>query len=101
MPVPSGVAFASSAAGGPFRGGPLWGRARRLEAVTAIDVDVGDAHVAAFLGPGTGVPLPWCPRSVLLGRITGVDVRVDIGLCIGRHHPDGSSQNAHTCDSDQ
>jgi hypothetical protein len=42
----------------PLLSSALRGRARRLEAVTAIDVNVGDAHVAAFLWPGTGVPFP-------------------------------------------
>jgi hypothetical protein len=80
---------------------PLWGRARRLVAVTAIDIGVGDAHSASLIRAGTGVPLPWCPRSVLLGNITRVDVWIDIGLCIRRHHPGGWSQNAHACDNDQ
>jgi hypothetical protein len=30
-----------------------------------------------------------CPSSVRPGRITRIDVRVDIGLCVSRHHPDG------------
>src|SRR5262249_48818484 len=51
------------------------GRARRLEAVTAIDVNVGDAHTAPFLRPGTGVPLP---RA---GALSGIRLR---GNAIGR-----------------
>src|SRR5262249_55837305 len=62
----------------------LRGRACRLVAVTAIEVGVGHAHTASLIRAGTGVPLPWCPRSVLLGRISRVDVRVDIGLRIRR-----------------
>jgi hypothetical protein len=46
------AAFSSTA------GRRLWGGARRLEAVTAINVNVGHAHSAAFLWPGTSVPLP-------------------------------------------
>src|SRR5262249_26102583 len=75
----------SSAAGGPFSGG--W--AILHIAVTPIDIDVGYALIAAANRAGTGMPFPWCPRSVPLGRITRVEVRVDIGLCIRRHHPDG------------
>jgi hypothetical protein len=93
--------FASSAAGGPFRGSrSLRGWACRLVAVTAIEIGVGDAHPASFIRAGTRVPLPRCLRSVRPGRITGVDVRVDIGLCIGRHHPGvcstGSGQDLWT-----
>src|SRR5262249_45847866 len=35
-----------------------WLRARPSEAVTAIDVNVGDAFTASFLRTGTRVPLP-------------------------------------------
>jgi hypothetical protein len=52
------VSGLSSAAGGPCRGSRLWGRARRLVAVTAIDVDVGHAHPASLTRTGTRVPLP-------------------------------------------
>jgi len=41
--------FASSAAGGPFRGSrSLRGWACRLVAVTAIEIGVGDAHPASL-----------------------------------------------------
>jgi hypothetical protein len=83
------VAGLSSASGGPFRGSrSLRGRARSLEAVTAINVGVGDAHGAPFIRPGTGVPLPRlrCPARPRGGWI---DIGIDIGLCIRRHHPDG------------
>src|SRR5262249_13773190 len=68
----------------------LRGRARLLDTVTAQGVDVLDAHIAALLGARRTVPfIRCCPPSVRPRRITGVDVRVDIGLCIGRHHPGG------------
>jgi hypothetical protein len=56
--------FASSAASGLFRSAALWGRARRLVAVTATDIGVGDAHITSLIRAGTRVPLPWCLRSV-------------------------------------
>src|SRR5262249_31429657 len=58
----------------------LRGRAWRLVAVTAIEVGVGQAHVASFIRAGTRVPFPRGLRSVRPGRITAVDVRVDVGL---------------------
>src|SRR5262249_9280494 len=58
------------------------------------------APIATANRAGTGMPFPRCLRSVRPGRITGVDVRVDIGLCIGRHHPGGLSQKAPACDSE-
>jgi hypothetical protein len=68
----------------------LWGRARRLEAVTAIDIDVSDAHVAPFLRAGTSVALPRaralsgiCLRGNAIGRWTrarGVGGRTGVGL---------------------
>src|SRR5262245_3875593 len=70
----------------------LRGRARRLVAVTAIEVDVGDAHPASLIRAGAGVPF------VGPGRITGVDVWIDIGLCIGRRHADDHRQNAQPSD---
>src|SRR5262245_60387501 len=76
----------------------LRGRARRLEAVTAIEVDVGQAHVASLIRAGTGMPFPRGLRSVPLGRITGVDVRVDVGLRIRRRHADDQRQNAQATD---
>src|SRR5439155_17059211 len=63
-----------------LRGGrSLRGRAWRLVAVTAIHIDVGDTHTAAFIRAGSGMPFPRL-RSVGPRRITRVDVRVDIGL---------------------
>src|SRR5262249_61809465 len=50
-------------------------RTRRLEAVTAIDIDVSDAHTAPFLRPRAGVPLP---RA---GALSGIGLRGD---AIGR-----------------
>src|SRR5262249_61844474 len=52
-----------------------WLRARRLVAVTAIDIDVSDAHTASFLRTGTSVPLP---RA---GALSGIGLRGD---AIGR-----------------
>src|SRR5262249_18074849 len=77
------VAGLSSAGGGPFRGGPLRGRARPLEAVAAIDIGVGHTHGASFIRAGTGFP-----RLPLRSGCDRVDVWVDIGLGIRRHHPD-------------
>src|SRR5947208_13382219 len=61
-------------------------RAWRLEAITTIDIDVGDTHIAAFLWARTGVPVPaagaWRAR----------------GLCIRRLHPNDHSQNAQASD---
>src|SRR5262249_6549619 len=74
------------------------GRARRLVAVTAIEVDVGQTHVASLIRAGTRVPLPRCRLSVPLGRITRVDVRVDIGLRIRRRHADDQRQSAQPTD---
>src|SRR5262249_17236524 len=74
------------------------GRARLLEAVAAIDVDMAQTHVASPLRAGTGMPFPRGLRSVRPGRITAVDVRVDIGLCIGRRHADDHRQNAQATD---
>jgi hypothetical protein len=87
--MPSGVVFASSAAGSPSRGGCslLCGRARPLEAITARGVDTGDAHVAALSRARHGVPFKGS-RSVPLAHIPGVDIRIDVGLCIRRHHPE-------------
>src|SRR5215472_660889 len=76
----------------------LRGRARRLVAVTAIEVGVGQAHVASLIRAGTRVPLPWGLRSVRPGRITAVDVRVDVGLRIRRRHADDHRQNAQPTD---
>src|SRR6266404_4278006 len=82
-----------------LRGGRslLWGRARLLVAVTAHGVGVLDAHSAAFIRAGSAVPLP---RLISVGprRITGVDVRIDIGLGIGRRHADDHRQNAQATD---
>src|SRR5215831_12137413 len=75
----------SSAAGGPA----LWGWAILHKAVTPIEIDMLYALIAAAHRTGTRVPLPRCLRSVRPGRITPVDVWVDIGLCIRRHHPEG------------
>src|SRR5262249_41987913 len=86
----------SSAAGGPFRGGPLWGRARPLEAVAAIDIGVGHTHGASFIRAGTGFP-----RLPLRSGCDRVDVWVDIGFGICPHPPDSLSQKAHASDSDQ
>jgi len=54
-----------------------WLRARPSEAVTAIDVNVGDAFTASFLRTGTRVPLPRaralggiCLRGDAIGRRT-------------------------------
>jgi hypothetical protein len=54
-----------------------WLRARPSEAVTAIDVNVGDAFTASFLRTGTRVPLPRaralsgiCLRGDVIGRRT-------------------------------
>src|SRR5262249_7123969 len=63
---------------------PLWGRAWLHEAVAATGIDVGPTH-GALLHRAPGLPL----ASVRPGRITVIDVRVEIGLCVGRHHPDG------------
>src|SRR5947209_11766264 len=73
-------------------------RARPLVAVTATDIGVGDAHGAALIRAGTGVPFPWCRRSVPLGNVTRVDVRVDIGLCIRRRYADDHRENAQATD---
>src|SRR5215472_8972336 len=70
-------------------GRPLWGWAILHKAVTAIEVDMLYALIAAAHRTGTRVPLPRCLRSVRPGRITPIDVWVDIGLCIRRHHPEG------------
>src|SRR5260370_34399204 len=64
----------------------LWSRAWLHEAVAAIDINVGHTVAAPFHRTRTGVPFPWCRRSVALGRITRVEVRVDIGLCIRPPH---------------
>ena len=55
-----------------------WLRARPSEAVTAIDVNVGDAFTASFLRTGTRVPLPRaralagiCLSGDAIGRRTG------------------------------
>src|SRR5262249_6883028 len=72
----------------------LGGRARLLVAVTAHGVDVLDAHIAASIRAGSAVPLPRCLRSVPLGHVTGVDVRIDVGLGIGRRHADDHRQSA-------
>src|SRR2546429_3311673 len=78
----------------------LWRRACRLIAITTINIRVGDAHGAtcAFTRTRTRVPLPGCLRSVPLGRITRVDVRVDIGLGIRRRHSDNHGQTAQATD---
>src|SRR5262249_32205748 len=46
-------------------------RTRRLEAVSAIDIAVSDAHTAPFLRPRAGVPLP---RA---GALSGIGLRGD------------------------
>jgi len=76
----------------------LWGRARLLEAVGARGVHVGDAHVASLHGAGAGVPVPPPLGRPACPGCYRVDVRVDIGLCIRRRHPDSWSQNAHARD---
>src|SRR5262245_16644363 len=78
----------------PRRGGgcTLRCRARRLVAVTATEVDVGDAHIAAFIRPRTGMPLIWS------ARIARILVRVDIGLCVGSLHSHDQSQNTQASD---
>jgi predicted phage terminase large subunit-like protein len=53
----------------------LWGRAWLHVAIAAIDIDVGYTVAAPFHRTRTGVPFPWCRRSVPLGRITRVEVR--------------------------
>src|SRR5262245_42926400 len=73
-------------------------RARRLVAVAAIEIGMGDAHSAALIWAGPGVPVPRCLRSVRPGNITRVDVRVDIGLRIRRLYPDDHRQNAQATD---
>jgi hypothetical protein len=62
--------------------------------VTAIGVDIGYALTAAADRTRTSKPLP---RLLRHGRpaVRWVDVWIDIGLCICRHHPGGWSQNAH------
>src|SRR5262245_27156087 len=76
----------------------LRGRACRLVAVTATDIGVGHAHPASFIRAGTRVPFPRGLRSVRPGRITAVDVRVDVGLRIRRRHADDQRQNAQPTD---
>src|SRR6516164_2212792 len=71
----------------------LRGRARLLEAVTAQGVDVGHAHIAALVRAGSTVPFIRCLRSVPLAPITGVFVRIDIGLCAGSLHSRDQSQS--------
>src|SRR5262249_28281627 len=61
---------------------------------------VGSTGISWRRSVGWGRAVGWL-RSVALGRITRVDIWVDIGLCIGRHHPGGRSQNAHSCDCDK
>src|SRR5262249_29121470 len=58
MTLPPPFALGTFAAFSSTAGRRLWGGARRLEAVTAIKVNVGHAHSAAFFWPGTSVPLP-------------------------------------------
>jgi len=76
----------------------LRGRAILHKTVTAIDVDIDHALIAAANWTNTGVPFPRCLRSVPLGRIIRVDVRVDIGLCIRRLYPDDHRQDAEASD---
>src|SRR5262249_56600881 len=52
-------------------GSALRGRTRRLVAVAAIDINVGDAHPASFIRAGTRVPLP---RA---GALSGIGLRGD------------------------
>jgi hypothetical protein len=77
---------------------PLRSRAILHETVTATAVDIGYALIAAANRTWTGVPFPRCPRSVLLGRIIRVNVRVDIGLRIRRLDPDDHRQGAQATD---
>ena len=74
------------------------GRAWLLEAVTAQGVNMNDAHIAALVRAGSTVPLIRCLRSVPLAHISRIDVRVDIGLGIGRRHADDHRQNAQPTD---
>src|SRR5262245_41023353 len=78
----------------------LW-RAWRLKAVTTINIRVGEAHVASSIRAGTRVPFPRCLGSVPLGRITGVDVRVDIGLRERRRHADDHGQTTQATDQSE
>src|SRR5215467_1396579 len=76
----------------------LWGWAILHIAVTAIDIDIGHALIAAANRTGTRVPLPRSLRSVRPGRITRINVRVDIGLCIRRLRRGDHCQNAQAAD---
>src|SRR5262249_39755214 len=94
----SAASLSMVAVSGP-RGSPrgcrsLRGWAILHKTVTAIDVDIDHALSAAANRTNTGVPFPRCPRAVRLGRITRVDVRVDIGLCIRRCYPDDHRHDA-------
>src|SRR5262249_60266599 len=82
--------FASSAAGGPFRGGPLRGWARPLEAVAAIDIGVGHTHGASFIRAGTGFP-----RLPLRSRGDRGGVWGDICFCFCRPPPRGVGPQTH------
>src|SRR5262249_48256916 len=76
------------------------GWARLLVAVAAQGVDVNDAHIAALIRAGCAVPFIGCISrgSVSLARVTGVFVRIDIGLCICRRHADDHRQNTQPTD---
>src|SRR6266508_2337430 len=78
----------------------LWRRARRLIAVPAVDIGVGDAHGAtcAFTRPGTRVPFPGTVLLMSAGT-PGVQVWVDIGLRERRRHPDDHGQTTQAIDT--
>jgi hypothetical protein len=84
----------------PSRGSgrALWGRAWRLVAITPQRVYMRHAHTASFIRTGSPMPLPRCRRSVPLARITRVEVRIDIGLCVGSLHSHEQSENTQASD---
>ena len=75
----------------------LRGWTRRLESIPAQGIGVGNAHVAAFVGARSAMPFPRL-RSVPLGRIPRVNIRIDVGLCTRRRHSCDDCQSAQATD---
>src|SRR5262249_20713307 len=91
----SGICSRSNGIGLPTRArreGRTTGIDRRGSATSAIGPPsraIGSTGISSRRAIGWRRGVGWCPRSVPLAHITRVDVRVDIGLCVRRHHPGG------------
>ena len=70
----------------PYRRGgrSLGGRTRRLVAVTAHGIDVGDAHIAALIRAGCAVPLVVSRGSVPLARLLAWALAADTPTIIAK-----------------